>query len=156
MNIEKLFKDYYRPLCLFSLRFTLDTDASEDIVQECFITLLSHNPEKPVPYLYASVRNRSLMWLRDRKPMAEIPEDLPMEEVVERSQEDARLWQAVDRLPDKRRQCLVMAKRDGMSYAEIAQELGLSVNTVRNNISKALESLRKASKNNYSFILLFF
>ena len=156
INIEKLFKDYYRPLCLFSLRYTLDAQAAEDIVQECFMALLTHNAEKPVPYLYASIRNRSLMWLRDRKPMADIPEDLPIEEARERSFEDARLWQAVEALPEKRRQCLVMAKRDGMSYADIAKELGVSVNTVRNNISKALESLRKTSKDNFTFFLLFF
>ena len=83
MELEKLFKEYYRPLCLYSLRFTLDTDAAEDIVQECFTALLSHRADKPVPYLYASVRNRSLMWLRSRKPMEELPEDLPMEEAID-------------------------------------------------------------------------
>jgi DNA-directed RNA polymerase specialized sigma24 family protein len=49
-----------------------------------------------------------------------------------------------------------MAKRDGMSYADIAKELGISQNTVRNNISKALDTLRKTVPANLNFILLFF
>ena len=43
-----------------------------------------------------------------------------------------------------------------MSYADIAQELGISQNTVRNNISKALEALRKTVPASLDFILLFF
>ena len=156
MELEKLFKEYYRPLCLYALRFTLDTDAAEDIVQECFTALLSHQADKPVPYLYASVRNRSLMWLRSRKPMEELPEDLPMEDAIDRSMEDARLWEAVEKLPLQRRKCLVMSKRDGMSYADIATELGISQNTVRNNISKALDTLRHTLPASLNFILLFF
>ena len=156
MELEKLFKEYYRPLCLYALRFTLDTDAAEDIVQECFTALLSHKADKPVPYLYASVRNRSLMWLRSRKPMEELPEDLPMEEAIDRSLEDSRLWDAVEKLPEQRRKCLVMSKRDCMSYADIAQELGISQNTVRNNISKALDTLRHTLPASLDFILLFF
>ncbi len=56
MELEKLFKEYYRPLCLYALRFTLDTDAAEDIVQECFTALLSHRlsmlPLEMIPKTY--------------------------------------------------------------------------------------------------------
>ncbi|MBQ4027272.1 MAG: helix-turn-helix domain-containing protein, partial [Bacteroidales bacterium] len=48
------------------------------------------------------------------------------------------------------------AKRDNMSYSEIASELGLSENTVRNNISRALKTLRGAASKDLLFILLFF
>lgn len=156
-NMEKLFRQYYRPLCLYALRLTQDADASEDIVQECFIALLTHQAEKPAAYLYTAVRNRSLTWLKTKKTVTGLPDDLPMEEAMDRSLEDARLWQAVEQLPDKRRQCLVMAKRDGMSYQDIAVELGISQHTVRNNIAKALETLRKTASSEYlSYILLFF
>jgi RNA polymerase sigma-70 factor (ECF subfamily) len=49
-----------------------------------------------------------------------------------------------------------MSKRDGLKYEEIAEELGLSVNTVRNQISKALNTLKDGAKKIYSFILSFF
>ena len=62
----------------------------------------------------------------------------------------------MDALPEMRRRCLLMAKRDGLSYKEIADELGLSEHTVRNHISRALESLREGSPQILSFIFLFF
>ena len=49
-----------------------------------------------------------------------------------------------------------MSKRDGMKYKEIAEDLGLSVNTVRNQISKALKMLKEGVVRIYSFILSLF
>jgi DNA-binding CsgD family transcriptional regulator len=66
------------------------------------------------------------------------------DEAQERSEREARLWQAVERLPRQRRELLLMSKRDAMSYEEIAEAAGLSVNTVRNQISRALHTLRSA------------
>ena len=69
---------------------------------------------------------------------------------------EARLWAAVEALPEKRRQCLIMAKRDGMSYQEIADELGLSENTVRNHIARALETLRQDRRQISGLFFFFF
>ena len=77
------------------------------------------------------------------------------EEAVDRSALEARLWEAVDRLPAKRRELLLMSKRDGLSYEQIAEATGLSVNTVRNQISRALQSLRNSADSILDFILLF-
>ena len=49
-----------------------------------------------------------------------------------------------------------MSKRDGLKYEEIAQELGLSVNTVRNQISKALKVLKNGAIKIYTLILSLF
>ena len=75
-------------------------------------------------------------------------------EAVSRSEVESRLWSAIDRLPAQRRQILLMSKRDGMKYTEIASELGLSAFTVRNQISRALASLRKDTGLNLKTILL--
>ena len=69
-------------------------------------------------------------------------EDLPDEETVDRSFIWARLWTAIDRLPAKRRQILLMSKRDGLSQAEIASRMGISESTVHNQLTKALRTLR--------------
>ena len=156
-TIEDLFSVYYRPLCLLSLHYTYDTAASEDIVQECFVAMMSKTPENPKTYLYTAVRNRSLSWRQRNKPGEPLPEDIPApEEEESTSIREARLWTAIESLPPQRRRCLVLAKRDGLSYKEIAEELGLSENTVRNNIAKALETLRELPEVKKSFILLFF
>ena len=48
-------------------------------------------------------------------------------------------------LPARQRQCLALQVRDGLSYEEIAETLRLSVNTVRNHLAAARESLRARS-----------
>lgn len=75
------------------------------------------------------------------------------DDAEERSQIEAKLWTAIDSLPEKCRQVFLMSKRDGLKYEEIAEELGLSVNTVRNQISKALNVLKNGAIKIYSFIL---
>jgi RNA polymerase sigma-70 factor (ECF subfamily) len=45
-----------------------------------------------------------------------------------------------------------MSKRDGLKYEEIADELGLSVNTVRNQISKALKLIKEGAVKIFTFL----
>jgi RNA polymerase sigma-70 factor (ECF subfamily) len=51
--------------------------------------------------------------------------------------------QAIKQLPPKRRRIFKMSRKHGKTYEEISQELGISVNTVKSQMSKALESIRQ-------------
>ena len=75
------------------------------------------------------------------------------DEAVDNSVKEARIWSAIDRLPAKRRRIFLMSRRDGMKYSEIAQSLGLSENTVRNQISKALDSIRQGVRKVILFLM---
>ena len=160
--LESEFRTYYRPLCLYALHYLGDTDAAEDVVQESFTALWQQ--EKAIQsvksWLYAAVRNRCIDVLRRAGKTEPLPVDLdgPIsdDEAAERSTLEARLWTAVDSLPEMRRKCLLLAKRDGLSYKEIAEELNLSVHTVRNHISRALETLRDGGPEILDFIFSFF
>ena len=135
----------------------------EDVVQEAFTAWWQKGDvaDNAKAYLYAIVRNRCVDILRRQGRQAEQlqPEDaagaISDEEAVDRSALEAQLWEAVDRLPAKRRELLLMSKRDGLSYEQIAEATGLSVNTVRNQISRALQSLRNSADSILDFILLF-
>ena len=167
INIEELFRYNYRPLCMYALHYLHDADSAEDIVQECFTTLWE-KIEQGFPianrraYLYMSVRNRCLDVLRKKGIETESlnPNDnygiTDDDDLQERSRIEASLWTAIDSLPEKCRQVFLMSKRDGLKYEEIAEELGLSVNTVRNQISKALNTLKSGARKIYSFIISFF
>ena len=153
-HIESLFNRYYRPLCLFALHYVEETEAAEDIVQDAFVALWERSPEvrDPKSYLFTSVRNACLSWLRQRNNVADtLLETIPEEEQESRADEEARLWSAIDALPRKRRQIFLLAKRDGFKYEEIATRLGISVHTVRNQMSKALAALKGAAHKIYSF-----
>lgn len=152
-DIEHSFKLYYRQLCIYALHFTEDAGAAEDIVQEAFVGLWQRKDEvrDVKPYLYASVRNRCISYLNRQQGADELPEDIPSEDLEDRSEMEARLWSAIDSLPERRRQVLLMSKRDGIKYEDIAYMLGISVHTVRNHISKALQALRELPLKIYSF-----
>lgn len=166
-TIEDLFRLNYRPLCMFALHYLQDADLVEDVVQECF-TVLWEKLEQGADvanrraYLYMSVRNRCLDHLRRKGLPTESlkPYDtygiIDDDDAEERSVMEAKLWTAIDSLPEKCRQVFLMSKRDGLKYEEIAEELGLSVNTVRNQISKALNVLKNGAVKLYTFILGFF
>ncbi len=161
-DIRDLFRILYRPLCVYALHYLKDADAVEDVVQEAFTAWWQKGAgtDNAKAYLYAIVRNRCIDILRrqGRQPEQLLPEDaagvISDEEAVDRSALEARLWEAVDRLPARRRELLLMSKRDGLTYEQIADATGLSVNTVRNQISRALQSLRDGAAGILDYILL--
>ena len=153
--MESLFHYNYRPLCLYALHYLGNADSAEDVVQESFAALWEKLQEGVAisnrkAYLYMMVRNRCLDQLRRKGIPTESlkPYDTYAQE---RSQTEARLWTAIDSLPEKCRQIFLMSKRDGLKYMEIADELGISENTVRNQISKALKILKDGVVKIYSF-----
>ena len=164
MNIDLTFRTYYRPLCLYALHYLNDVEAAEDAVQDCFVRLLEAGarPDNVRAWLYAAVRNRCIDQLRRARPTAGdiLPEDLAGvisdEEAQERSQREAELWTAIDALPPRCREVLLLAKRDGLKYSEIAARMGITEKTVEHQMSKALRRLRgRADAILYSFFTLF-
>lgn len=129
VDIDRLFRLYYRPLCLYATHYLKDPDAVEDIVQDAFEALWEKmavsDIQSPKSYLYASVRNSCVSRMRAANRLLEDirPEDLSEfisdEEAVDRSFSESALWKAINELPKKRCQMLLMEKRDGMSCAFI-------------------------------------
>jgi RNA polymerase sigma-70 factor (ECF subfamily) len=66
------------------------------------------------------------------------------EEIIDTSFRDARIWKAIDELPEKCREIFLMSKRDGLSNAEIADEMNISIKTVKNQMTKAFTRLRES------------
>lgn len=160
-EFERSFKELYQPLCLFALRFINQVDDAEDVVQQTFADIWDKRAEMNrilnlKAYLFQSVRNRSLSAVV--KPVStqqagQLPdmEDSSLEENIYNAERDARLWNAIDKLPPERKKIFLLSKRDGLKYQEIADELGLSIKTVENQISKALKTLRETAVRIYTF-----
>ena len=163
MFIDTTFRRLYQPLCLYAMHYLSgDADAAEDIVQDCFVKYWESRPTNARGFLYTAVRNACIDSLRRRHPevVAFVPHDLDGiisdAEAQSRSDLEARLWSRIDNLPERCRQVFLMSKRDGMTYSEIADELGLSVKTVEHQVSKALRRLRcdDSESGNMMFVLL--
>lgn len=166
-NFEDLYRYNYRPLCLYALHYMGNIEAAEDIVQECYMKLWekleeSSHIDNRRAYLYMTVRNRCLDALKKKGIPTESlkPYDtygiIDDDDAQARAQTEAKLWTAIDSLPPKCREVFILSKRDGMKYEEIAEELGLSVNTVRNQISKALKLLKDGTVKIFTFFLSLF
>lgn len=96
-EFERIFKELYKPLCLFALRFTEKTEDAEDVVQQAFADVWDKNSHNVVianfkSYLYQAVRNRSLTLiaqssdtLQTTECLADI-EDLSEEEQIYQSE----------------------------------------------------------------------
>lgn len=160
-EFERNFKSLYKPLCLFALRFTGCVDDAEDVVQQAFADIWDKNRQGAAidnlkAYLFRAVRNRSLSVATAAgyvEAAADLPdaEDTSEEERIQAAERDARLWAAIDGLPPERKKIFLLAKRDGLKYQEIAEELHLSVKTVENQMGKALKALRERALKIYLF-----
>ncbi len=149
-EFETYFRRLYLPLGMYALRIVGNADDAEDIVGDTFLkawqaissgTEIEHFNS----YIYRCVRNECVDFLRGKKVLETI-DSIPevSEEVIDSSLRDARIWEAIDRLPEKCREIFLMSKRDGLSNAEIAEELNISIKTVKNQMTKAFARLREA------------
>lgn len=149
-EFETYFRQLYLPLGMYALRIVDNTDDAEDIVEDTFIKAWQAISEGTdvgnfKSYIYRSVKNGCVSFLRTRKEVENI-DSVPeiCEEVIDTSFRDAMIWKAIDELPDKCREIFLMSKRDGLTNAEIAEELEISVKTVKNQLTKAFARLRES------------
>lgn len=157
-GLEDLFRTHYNALCNFAYQFVHSTDQAEEIVQETFFRLWNSKSKlKAVKslkgYLYTSVRNLCTEHGRHlkvkQKYVNELEESsLPAtpQKILEASQLEFLLKQALESLPNRCRQIFLMSRNDGLKYNEIAQKLSISVKTVEADMGQTLKALRKVIK----------
>lgn len=162
---EQLFRAHFAHLCSFANQYVQDPDSAKDIAQKVFVNLWENrekiDPQKPVQsYLFTSVKNRCLNYIRDRKKYRSYVLDLEIEGLeiafeeggAELSELQDKVSEALQALPEKCRQAFEMSRYRNMKYQEIAEELGVSAKTVEAHMSKALKSLREQLKD-YIYLL---
>lgn len=147
-DFEKYFRKLYMPLGMYALRIVDDADVAEDMVQDAFVKAWQYiagggEIDNYTSFMYRAVRNTCLTYLRNKRETLDesfIPDTGPEE--IDTSLRDARIWKAIDELPERCREIFLMSKRDGLTNEEIADELDLSVKTVKNQMTKAFARLR--------------
>jgi RNA polymerase sigma-70 factor, ECF subfamily len=153
--LEWIYKLHYQQLCNRVNMIISDPKSSEDIVQDVIFELWKKKDQiiiqnSLLPYLRTACRNRALNYLRDKDPRTEDESvlddfenrDISIAEIMEASEVEKKIKASLDKLPEKCRLVFVMSRYEELTYNEIAAKLEISVKTVENQISKALQLLR--------------
>lgn len=166
---EKYLSDSYH----FALSILKSKDHAQEVVQEVFLKVWLNREELDASknfksFLLTITKNLSINILTkatndlsiknkiydsletQRSTTSEYMLTQEYEEIKER---------AISSLPEGRKKVFVMSREEGKSYQEISEELGVSINTVKTQMKKALESLRfylsKYSDIDLIFLLFF-
>lgn len=147
------FQTYGARLLLLARQWTRSAADAEDVVQEAFVRYWRHQrhlPGDPLALMLTSVRRSALDLLRqsDRRARREQTQvDLAAEAWFDPCPEDNEranlLEEAVVQLPTEQREILVLKIWGGLTFAEIAQQLELSPNTVASRFRYALTAIRR-------------
>lgn len=155
-GLRTLFDRYFDRLSYFAFGLVRDRDAADDIAQEAFIkywqSRSSIGKEEAFirNFLYTTVKNACLNSLRHDRIVAEYAAGFASEERTEEAVIESiisaevlhSLHQALSSLPEAYRRIGQLAFLDGKKNQEIADELEMSVNTVKKQKQKVLELLR--------------
>jgi len=142
-----------------AFRYLGDEAEARDVAQDVFVELLAA-PDRYRPtarfrtWLYRVVANRCLNErtrvrnLRRSDDPAAALRDVPdgggtPEERLARSQEQARVRDAIARLPERQRLAVVLSRFEGLSYEEIAEAMATTVSSVESLLFRARENLAR-------------
>jgi RNA polymerase sigma-70 factor, ECF subfamily len=150
LDVLELFDEHHAGLFRFAYRMTGSKADAEDIVQECFLTLLrpgcAFDPARtPVrSYLFGVIRNQALK--RRARASGEIAqsrmEPSPESQTVQTELEEA-VARAVVRLPEGQREALILAHYEQLPVAEIASVMEIEVTAVKSRLQRARANLKE-------------
>lgn len=164
-----LFKRYYNSLLSYVLKNVADSFIAEELTMDVMLRLWEKKGEIYVeddlrPYLFRAVKNSIYNHYRKK-----ILDTVPLEHAREQHQQtSASADEAINsrdlekiyllklhELSPQRRKVYQLSREENMTYAEIAKNMGLSINTVENYMVASLHFFRKHLKEHADFSLIF-
>ncbi len=169
-SFQRLFRKYFTPLCVYcQYQYSFDLDLAKEAAHTAFIKLWEtrHTLNSTLSvkaYLYRIVSNTCVDIIRHRNVKRKYekhvldnysetdlgselnPTDLKaLKEAIDK---------AVAELPNKMRMVFELSRYEGLKYAQIAQRLNISVNTVETQMGRALVKLRQKLSSLYLGLFL--
>jgi RNA polymerase sigma-70 factor (ECF subfamily) len=155
---------YYRPLLTYLTYRVHSADAAEDILQDIFFRLWRNPTGIPVDgnlrlYLYRAARNGVLDYRRSERRAGQAMENYTLVRTIdadlvlapdnplsalERLELAQRVAQAIDGLPERAREVFLLHREQHLTYQEIAALLGITSNTVKFHIGRAVAVIKGA------------
>ena len=164
---EQLFHDYYTPLVQYAITLLKDADDAEDIVQQVFVSFWEkydsievHTSERAM--LYKAVYNACLNKIKFRKVrisfaqeyLADVDNHTAVEELQAKELQQT-INAAIENMTEQCGKIFKMSRFEQLKYQEIADQLGLPVKTIENQMGKALKLVRESLKAFLTIFILF-
>ncbi len=160
MDFQSIYQSYFERLYRYSFTLIKSNDEAQDVVQIVFVRLWEKWSELIIntdisAYLYRSVYNESLNRISANKRMRIHQESYVFETAHEETafenehqlsdeQISQRINEVLNLMPPQCQTVFLKSRIDNLKYAEIAQELNISIKTVEVHMSKALKIVRRA------------
>ncbi|MFW5773231.1 MAG: RNA polymerase sigma factor [Tangfeifania sp.] len=165
-----LYNEYVQMLFRYGTKLCPCDDLVKDAIQEVFLDLYQNrkknttNPQNLKYYLILALKRNLIKKLQRNRKVVEdhIDFDLNFEPVysiesviIENEEEhelNNQLYKALRKLPPRQKEALYLRFNESLDYTEVAQLLGISVESARKQVCRALKTLRKGS-NISTFVL---
>ena len=167
---DSIYYKYSGKLYAFGLKYLRSSAEAKELVQSVFLKVWeNHKSLKKETsfksYLFTIAYNDICKLLRKRNYQQKFIDDTLYENAQSSYEIETgidsqsvldQVQQIVNKLPERQKNIFLKSRQEGKSTKEIAEEVGLSIGTVDNYISKALKSIRSRMHNEILLILLFF
>jgi len=155
-RFEALFKHNHHRLCNVAYNLVRDHDIAKDIVQDVFYKVWLNKEridvtDKIEGYLMRATSRTALNHLRDHRRVVKLDKETDLIRTLKTdavsdqvifTEFELNVQNAIDKLPAKCRVIYLLSRHEGLKYPQIAETLGLSVKTVENQMTIALQKLR--------------
>lgn len=165
---QVLFKKHYKSLCYFAWSMVKDSDLAEDLAQDAFVAYLKHKDELSTDeisiknFLYSSIRYAVYNLQRKNKTSDKYflrmdfkdVDDIDYEHNIIRAEFLTAVHHAIETLPASCQEVIKLSYLEGLSNQEIADQLAISINTVKTQKQRGIKVLRSILKPEYFSVFL--
>jgi RNA polymerase sigma-70 factor (ECF subfamily) len=172
---DYLFLAYYEKLCIYAYTVLKNKDTAEEIVQDVFVKLWEHHTELSIEtsikaYLFRTVHNQCINYfdhlkvqqkyseesIRDNHEIVSpVSPDYPVANLLVQDLEN-RINQSIAQLPGQCQEVFLLVRYEDFSYNQVAEKLGISVNTVKTQLKRAMSRLREEFKDYFPLLIIIF
>ncbi|WP_157447664.1 sigma-70 family RNA polymerase sigma factor [Chthoniobacter flavus] len=150
ISAEQIWNEFSGRLGQFIRGRVNDPTVAEDILHEVFAKYQVRcdefrDPAKVQGWLFLVARNAVIDHYRSRKPTSEVTESLAAEppQTLEIAELHAAFQQLIDSLPEPYREVIVLAELDGLTQAQLAKRLGISLSAAKSRVQRGREKLKE-------------
>ena len=167
---DDLFNKYSQRLYSFSLRYLKSEEDAEEVVQEVFLYIWEKrdglNPDQSFnSYIFTIAYNMIRKYFikrsrenafKDEQLYVFLNEDNNLDQLIDYKFLLQKVESIINSLPERRKEIFIKRKYEGSAIKQIAEELGISPNTVENQLASAQKQIQKELQKEKLAGLLFF